>query len=270
MKVSIAPDFEHLLPALADAELSQLEENCKADPAHERMPPVVIWSNQKNTIIDGHNQHRIREKLRLKIKYAKLEFETRDEAYQYALDVQFGRRNLSASQRAIAYAKLPRKTVGKPSANGAKLRSIEELAQKASVSPRTMDDAVKVVDTAPAKVVKDVEAGKKSVSAAVKESRESAKEKAKRQWGDGDSLEDVQADLKELARRCKEVSKFARMIVGWEGDAPTRPYCGNYSLTTISHPLLHTARVVGNDMPVGGTPKKPILFHEEKAAALAK
>lgn len=171
MKVSIAPDFEHLLPALSDAESAQLEANCKADPSHERMPPVVIWSNQKNTIIDGHNQHRIRERLRLKVKFAKLEFETRDEAYQYALDVQFGRRNLSASQRAMAYAKLPHKPVGKPTPNVAKLPHIEKLAEKASVSKRTMVDAVQVADNAPAKVIKAVEAGEVSVSAAAKETR---------------------------------------------------------------------------------------------------
>lgn len=164
MKVSIAPDFEHLLPPLSAEELHQLEANCKADPKHERMPPVVVWKNHKNTIVDGHNQHRIRDRARLKIKYVGVEFETRDEAKQYALDVQFGRRNLGVSQRAIAYAQLPRKVEGKPSANSANLQSIEELAEKAGVSERTMSDAAKVVDNAPAAVVKAVAEGKANVS----------------------------------------------------------------------------------------------------------
>lgn len=165
MKVSIAPDFEHLLPALADAELAQLEENCKADPKHERMPPVVLWKNHRNTIVDGHNQYKIRDRLRLKIKYAAMEFETRDDALRYALDVQFGRRNLEASQRAIAYAKLPRNSHGGDrKADQVANLPLDNLAEKAGVSARTMRDAGKVVDNAPAAIVKAVEQGKVKVS----------------------------------------------------------------------------------------------------------
>ena len=90
-----------------------------------------------------------------------------------------------------------------------------------------------------------------------------------RAWGEGDSLEAVQDDLKEFNRRLRELSKFGRTILRCEGDEITRPYCGNYSLLTLSHPILHVARCVMNDMPVGGTPKKPLLFHEEKAKSLA-
>lgn len=94
--------------------------------------------------------------------------------------------------------------------------------------------------------------------------------KSEREWGDGDSLEDVQADFREYGRRCKELSKFARTILRCDGNDPTRPYCGNYSLLTLSHPILHAGRCALNDLPVGGTPSKPVLFHEEKAAELAK
>lgn len=164
MKVTIAPDFEHLLPALTDAELAQLTANCEADPDHERMPAVIIWENQKNTVIDGHNQYRIRTKLGLKIKYAKVSFEDRDEAKRYALDVQFGRRNLDASQRAMAYAKLPRKAEGKPKANSVNLPSIKSLADSAGVSEKTMTFAAKVADKGAAPIVKAVESGELKVS----------------------------------------------------------------------------------------------------------
>jgi hypothetical protein len=93
---------------------------------------------------------------------------------------------------------------------------------------------------------------------------------AERQWGEGDSLQDVQADLKEVNRRCKELSNFVRKVLRCDGRDPKRPYCGEYSLTTLSDNLLHVGRVVMNDLPVGGTPKNPILFHEEKAKSLAK
>ncbi len=298
MKVSVAPDFESLLPALSDAELAQLEQNCLDDPKHETMPPVILWGNHKNTIVDGHNQNRIRTKNNLKIKYQQRDFDTRDEAKRFALDVQFGRRNLDASQRAIAYAKLPRNSHGgERKADQVANLPLDKLAESAGVSKRTMQDAAKVVDNAPAAIVKAVQAGDVKVSdaaaiaelpkaeqtaalKAVKQGKaktlraataEPAEEtKAERGWGEGDSLDNVQADLKELARRCKELSKFARTILRCEENDPTRPYCCNYSLLTLSHPLLHIARVVANDLPVGGTPKKPILYHEEKAASLAK
>lgn len=162
MKISIAPDFEHLLPALSDSEAAQLKANCEADPNHERMPAVLVWSNHKNTIIDGHNQHRIRERLRLKIKYAKLDFDTRDDAFRYALDVQFGRRNCDASQRAIAYAKLPRNSHGgtrKADSDQVLNSTLENLAEKAGVGVSTMRAAAVVVDKSAAPIVKAVESG---------------------------------------------------------------------------------------------------------------
>lgn len=297
MKVTIAPDFESLLPPLSDAELAQLEQNCLDDPKHENMPPVILWSNHKNTLVDGHNQNRVRTKHNLKIKYVRRDFDSRDDAKRFALDVQFGRRNLDASQRAMAYAKLPRKTEGKPKANSANLQSIAELAESAGVSERTMADAVKVADKAPAAVAKAVAAGEVKVSdaaavaelpkaeqsAALKQvtsgkaktlraavaDTPSPEPKADRQWGEGDSLDDVQADLKEVAKRCKQLSQFIRTVLRCEENDIARPYCGNYSLLTLSHPLLHVARCVKNDMPVGGSPKKPVLFWEAKAKELA-
>lgn len=170
MKVTVAPDFEHLLPKLDESEFAQLEQNCLADPQHEQMPPVLLWTNCKNTIIDGHNQHRIREKHRLKIKYARLSFESRDEALRHALDVQFGRRNLDASQRAMAYAALPRQSVGgdRVSDHSANLPNgqptVSDLAEAAGVSERTMTSAVKVADGCTAAVVNAVKGGEFTAS----------------------------------------------------------------------------------------------------------
>lgn len=97
---------------------------------------------------------------------------------------------------------------------------------------------------------------------------------SERQWGEGDSLADVQADLEEFAARCKSLNLFGRKILRYvkddSGENATRPYCGCYSALTLLHPLLHVARVIKNDMPVGGTPKKPVLYYEQKAQEAAK
>lgn len=168
MKVIVAPDFEHLLPALADTELAQLEQNCLDDPKHENMPPVILWANHKNTIVDGHNQNRIRSKHNLKIKYVRRDFESRDDAKRFALDVQFGRRNLSASQRAMAYAELPHRPEGRPKGNCAILPSIPKLAENAGVSVRTMKDATKVAKQGSEETKAKVRDGNLPVSKAVK------------------------------------------------------------------------------------------------------
>ncbi len=164
MQVSISPDFQNLLPPLNEAELKQHEQNCQGDPNHERMPPVLVWENGGNLIIDGHNQYRVRQKHRLKIRYSTLTFASREEAMLYALRVQFGRRNLDASQRAIAYAKVPRVPEGRPGENVAKLQRLSDLADSAGVSKRTMSDAVKVVDKGVPEIVASVQAGDYSAS----------------------------------------------------------------------------------------------------------
>lgn len=168
MKVTIAPDFQSLLNEHAPEELAQLEENCLSDPKHERMPPVLLWANapKPNTIVDGHHQHAIRTKHRLTIKYAKLDFESRQEAKAYAFCVQLGRRNWSQSQRAIAlaeYTKL-RRPQGRPTGNSVTLPSIDKLAETAGVGTSTMGQAAKVSDTGAAAIVNGIKRGDFSAS----------------------------------------------------------------------------------------------------------
>ncbi len=287
MNLKIEADFRDLLPPLSDDEFAQLKENLQANP--DGFPAIVVWKNYKggNVIVDGHHQYKARTALGLTVKVKKLDFEDRAAAMMFAVQCQLGRRNSTAASLAAVAgrlrinAHLPTEEAAK--AVGISKRTVEQfdaiqrdgseplkkavVENKVSVSDgAAILDKPKAEQTAAVKAVKEGKA--KTVRAAAKES---AVEKTDdREWGNGDSLDDVQADLKELARRCRELSKFARMILQCEENDPTRPYCSNYSLLTISHPLLHVARCVANDMPVGGTPKKPILYHEEKAASLAK
>lgn len=298
MKITIAPDFEKLLPPLGEDELAQLERNVLDDPDHERMPPIIVWSNHKNTIVDGHNQYRIRSKHNLKPKFVGINFETRDEALHYGAAVQLGRRNLTASQRAFYATKYPKPGSGEKRTECASTE--ETTAKQAGVSRRTLQQAKAVNGHAPASVKRAIAEGKVSVADASKvldqpPAKQAAAVKAvekgeagslvdafdrilngddepaakkQREWGEGDSLEDIQADIKEIKRRCLDLSKFVRTVLRCEGNEITRPYCGLYSLMTVSHPILHIGRTVMNDMPVGGTSKKPVLFHEQKANSI--
>jgi hypothetical protein len=172
MTPTIAPDFQNLLPEHTPEELEQLEANCMLDRKHERMPPVLLWKNHHFTIIDGHHQYAIRKKLGLELRYAYMNFATRDEAMKYALDSQFGRRNLNASQRAMAYAKLPRQSAGgdRKTDRSANLHfdPIAKLAENAGVSERTMKSAAKVVDKGSEALIAAVNSGEVAVSTAAK------------------------------------------------------------------------------------------------------
>jgi hypothetical protein len=80
---------------------------------------------------------------------------------------------------------------------------------------------------------------------------------------DPDSLEAVQAELADCAKQLRSLSNHIRTVLGAKKNEVTRPWCGCYSLLTVSQPLLHAARTIENDMPVGGAPNNPKLKSEE-------
>lgn len=172
MRVVHAPDFENLkgVSKHSDEEIAQLEKNVLDDPQHERFPPIPIWQCGKDWIIvDGNNQHRLRERHSLKIKYVKLDLESRDEAIAYAYDCQLGRRSLGTSQRALALAARPKvRAKPGPKPNGELSENFPitqaEAAEAAGVSDKTLRFAEKVAENAAAAVVHAVEQGEVSVS----------------------------------------------------------------------------------------------------------
>jgi hypothetical protein len=201
MLVKIDPEFQHLLPPHTPEELEQLKENCKADPWHEIMPPVQIWENGGGIVLDGHNQLRIREELGLGVKKAFLDFKSREEALQYAISVQLGRRNLDASQRAILYARYPRFAHGGDRRSGDQPANLplEQLAKTAGVSERTMRSAAKVADLGIQSIVDGVRTGTFSASDAAKVIT---------------LPEKVQKDLVEAAKQMGTTLSQARRISG--------------------------------------------------------
>lgn len=191
MKVICAPDFA--LPELSPEETQELREACLADPEHKLMPPVQIWDCGKQWIIlDGTNQHRIREANSLKIRYRKMEFETRQEARAHAITAQLSRRNLDRGQYAYWLAERDkerrqsgsgrpenRKSVNGKEINAAKFAVLSELADEAGVSERTMRQAAKVADNGASPIKKAVANGRVSVSDAAAVATLPKKEQAK-------------------------------------------------------------------------------------------
>lgn len=175
MKVTIAADFQKLFRALTETELEHAKASNLADPDHERIPPIVIWKCGNDwLVVDGHHTNAIRQNLRVdgkpvKIRYHEMEFSDRAEALVYAIRAQVGRRNLNASQIAMALAQLPKakpgpKPKGELPANWRELPNRETLAAESGVGEKTMERADKVKDQGAQAVIDAVVAGDVKVS----------------------------------------------------------------------------------------------------------
>lgn len=96
----IDPVLKSLIPPLSDEEFRQLEENIKNEGCRDAL---VIW---QGTIVDGHNRYKICQEYGIKFKTEDKEFADRDEAAEWIIRNQFGRRNLSLAQRCELAMKL--------------------------------------------------------------------------------------------------------------------------------------------------------------------
>jgi hypothetical protein len=90
-----------------------------------------------------------------------------------------------------------------------------------------------------------------------------ATEAEKDESADPDSLEAVQADLREYEEKLRDLARFARKILGAKKQEVKRPWCCRYSLLTVVQPLEHIARTILNDLPVGGEADDPVLAHQK-------
>jgi hypothetical protein len=107
--ILILPELKSLIPPLNADEFSQLEENIRRDGCREA---ILIWETKKQTIednaenpdelvfvlIDGHNRFEICTKWNLDYKIHIVNYETLDQAKDFMIDNQLGRRNITPEQ----------------------------------------------------------------------------------------------------------------------------------------------------------------------------
>ena len=115
-------DFKNLIPPLTDDEFAQLEKNILRDGIRD---PLVVW---KNTLIDGHNRHKIAQQHNLPFSVTEMQFLSRNDAIIWIIKNQFGRRNLTAYDRSILALKLKPIIAAK-----AKEKSLANLKQNTEV-----------------------------------------------------------------------------------------------------------------------------------------
>lgn len=155
INLTIDPVLKSLIPPLSDEEFKQLEENVKTEGCRDAL---VIWHG---TIIDGHNRYKICQQSGITFKTEEKEFADRDEAAEWIIRNQFGRRNLSLAQRSELAMKLKpaiqkkakenqgrRNDINFPQ-NSNKSRPIDtydELAKIAGVSSDTIRKTEKIMN----------------------------------------------------------------------------------------------------------------------------
>ena len=90
----IDDDFKNCLPELSVEEYTELEKDIVKNGV---LSPIVIWSG---TIVDGHNRYAICQAHHItNIPTKEMNFTSKDEALEWILRNQLGRRNLNDFQR---------------------------------------------------------------------------------------------------------------------------------------------------------------------------
>ena len=149
-ELKIDPDFRDCLPRLTDEEYGQLEENILE---YGIQSPLIIWHGY---IIDGHNRYSIAFTNNIADVPVREEyFESKDDALQWILENQLGRRNLTDFGRneiALRYkAVIARKAKENQSEGGkvgaSKTNGVWSNDQKPTDPVNTREEIAKIAGT---------------------------------------------------------------------------------------------------------------------------
>ena len=173
-------DFKNLIPPLTDDEFAQLEKNILRDGIRD---PLVVW---KNTLIDGHNRHKIAQQHNLPFSVTEMQFLSRNDAIIWIIKNQFGRRNLTAYDRSILALKLKPIIAAKAKENLAThtaegyqglqnsakaVDTRQEIAKAAGVSHDTIAKVEKIEKSAPQEVKAALKTGNISINEAYRRTK---------------------------------------------------------------------------------------------------
>ena len=172
----INKEFHELIPPLAPEEYKQLEANILAEGCRDAL---VAWNG---VIVDGHNRYEICSKHNIPFTTKEMVFKDRDEAKEWIIRNQFGRRNLSPYERSKLVLKLKEIIAAKAkerqrtstggsspqlrqiSAKAEKIETREELAKAAGVSHDTIDKVHIIEQNATPEQKKRLSTGRASIN----------------------------------------------------------------------------------------------------------
>lgn len=165
--------YASVVPMLGTPELNALAADIQGNGLRQS---IVLFEGK---ILDGRNRYKACQIVNVEPQFR--DFNGDGDPLDFIVSMNLVRRQLTASQKALAVAKiaeLPRgnpalqtpKTPAKPkSAQMPNRKTVAEVAREVEVSPRTVGQAKQVLRDAPKETVEQVERGEKSVATAVKE-----------------------------------------------------------------------------------------------------
>jgi len=94
VSIIIDKEFQAKIPPITDDAFKQLEANILEEGCRDAL---VIWSG-KDLLLDGHNRYKICSKHDLEFDVDEIELEDREEAINWIINNQLGRRNLTPEE----------------------------------------------------------------------------------------------------------------------------------------------------------------------------
>lgn len=143
INIKIEDELKNFVVPLAKEEFAQLEVNILDEGCRD---PIILWKKggNRHVIVDGHNRFKICSKYNLFFNTMILSFDNIEEAKNWMVDNQLGRRNLNKEQisfyRGLKYLKLRQKRGGYGNVvkKGDSESTADKLAEEFSVGESTI------------------------------------------------------------------------------------------------------------------------------------
>jgi hypothetical protein len=206
-ELTIDKEFQFLIPEPSKEEFDQLKENILKDGC---IDPIVIWAGH-NTIIDGHNRYKICSTNGIEFRTHPMDFASKEDAINWIINNQLGRRNLTKSQ--IWYLRGKRYNTEKKASHRPEkgdqsdhVKTSDKIAQESKVSQITVRRDAKfaaAVDSLKADAGDDF--GKKLISEEIKLPKSDVSKLAEK------PIDEKKALVDEIQKGAKGLSEAAEM-----------------------------------------------------------
>lgn len=179
MSIKVDPEFKNLIPPLSPDEYQMLEQSCVDEGIRDAL---IVWETLEgdDILIDGHNRWEISARhAGIPFEIKKYNFDTREEAIEWIIRNQLGRRNIPSYVRAELILKLKpriaeqakeketeRKTTYQKSekSNLPKHDTTKQLAKLAGVSHDTIHKVEVIAEKAPEETKQALRRGEISIN----------------------------------------------------------------------------------------------------------
>jgi len=143
-EINIKSELQNFITPLSEDSREQLEENIKLNGC---LDPLTLWEKKDGNLVlvDGHNRYQICSQHDIPFKVRIIRFGTEEEAKDWMINHQLGRRNLNPDQlsyfRGLKYERMKKKRGGYDkvlSSGQSGDKTSEVLAREFNVSDRTI------------------------------------------------------------------------------------------------------------------------------------